>query len=254
MTANSTQESQSATTHDIYAVEQPLRDFVNSVVEPSPEEWRQAWRRFTIIRQEYPVIHLCDKLVQAEAFEVLHHQNQVALTADIMGQRDGLPAQQLGQLNRAAQVHDVGKSDPEILEWTRSSEKYTGERLKAFLEVISRHSDLGVGLILAEDSGWNDEERGTVATIVWGHHDFKTVPRECYGVKPAETDPLFPAARDLAIADMAAAMTQVRAYKDALPRGITRQQLHEGSSVDNALIDQLLYGGSSSSNYDRAAA
>ena len=241
--------------------EHSLRDFVDTVVEPNDQEWLAAWRRLAVISHEAPVIALCDKLVEADALEVVLHQSQVTVTADIMGQRDGLSTQHLEQLNRAGQVHDVGKADPEILAWTRSSERYQGERLQAFLAVIGKHSDLGVDMILAEDSpysgrrdvdgigsyalGWDADEREVLAGLVWGHHTFKAQREQRYGVQPSAGDPIFPAARDLAIADMACAMAEgrkVRAYKDALPRDVIRDELHSGSSVASARIDRLLYG------------
>jgi hypothetical protein len=93
--------------------------------------------------------------------------------------------------------------------------------------------------------GWDTAETQTAIGLVWGHHTFKADPEQRYGVRPDETDPLFPAARALAIADMACAMAEgrkVRAYKDASPRDVIRSELHSGSSVDSDKIDHLLYG------------
>lgn len=241
--------------------ETSLRDFVDTVAQPTDQEWRDAYQRLTVIGHEIPVIALCNKLIRAEAHEVLLHQQQVTLTADVMGQRDGLSTEHLEQLNRAGQVHDVGKADPLILKWTRSSERYQGERLKAFMGVIARHSDLGVEMIYADVNpylgkkdvdgvgtyvwGWDVSETEANASLVWGHHTFKANSEQRYGKQPAETDPLFPAALNLAIADMTCAMAEgntTRAYKDAFPRDVIRSELHSGSSVDNTRIDHLLYG------------
>ena len=156
------------------------------------------------------------------------HQKRVALLATAIGQRIGLPEEQVQGLHYAALIHDLGKIyvPAQIL-------NKPGRLNDIEFNLIKMHSKVGYDILKTVDFPW------PVADIVVQHHeriDGSGYPNGLIG-----TDILLES-RILAVADVVEAMTSHRPYRQALGLDRALQEIRQGRGnlYDPKAVDACL--------------
>jgi diguanylate cyclase (GGDEF)-like protein len=158
-------------------------------------------------------VHALARAVDAKDGYTHSHSQRVARYATVLGERLGLPTEQLESLRTAGVLHDVGKigiPDSILL----SPRPLTKDEF----EVMRRHSELGRDIIAG--AGMDD-----VAN--WVLHLHERWDGGGYPAKLAGHDvPL--ESRILHVADALEAMTSSRVYRAALPLEMALDELQKG--------------------------
>ncbi len=156
------------------------------------------------------------------------HQKRVALLATAIGQRIGLPEEQVQGLHYAALIHDLGKIyvPAQIL-------NKPGRLNDIEFNLIKMHSKVGYDILKTVDFPW------PVADIVVQHHE--RVDGSGYPNGLIGTDILLES-RILAVADVVEAMTSHRPYRRALglDRALQEIQQGRGNLYDPKAVDACL--------------
>jgi HD-GYP domain-containing protein (c-di-GMP phosphodiesterase class II) len=156
------------------------------------------------------------------------HSSGVARLATLVGRRLGMNAEQLDELARAAELHDVGKVGiPDAI-----LDK-PGELDPSEWEFIRQHTILGERILSAAPA------LRPVATIVRASHerwDGRGYPDRLSG----EEIPL--AARIVAVCDAYEAITQDRCYREARSEAVAREELQReaGHQFDPVVVEAFL--------------
>lgn len=151
------------------------------------------------------------------------HLERVAQISRAIGQKMGLPPQDVTRLELAASLHDVGKIilDPAIL-------NKPGSLNYLELEQVRRHSDVGYQILKAVD------DYAPLAEIVLSHHEHLDGNGYPAGLRGEEI-PLL--SRILAVADSFEAMTAERSYK---PTRKPKEAIEELKSLAGTQYDSLV--------------
>jgi HD-GYP domain-containing protein (c-di-GMP phosphodiesterase class II) len=156
------------------------------------------------------------------------HSTGVARLATLVGRRLGMNAEQLDELSRAAELHDIGKVGiPDAI-----LDK-PGELDPSEWEFIRQHTILGERILSAAPA------LRPVAHIVRASHerwDGRGYPDRLSG----EEIPL--AARIVAVCDAYEAITQDRCYREARSEEVAREELRReaGHQFDPVVVDAFL--------------
>lgn len=153
------------------------------------------------------------------------HNYRVSLYAARLGEKIGLPAEEMRGLIKGAFIHDVGKigiPDGILHKPGRLDEKE--------FQIMQTHVGLGVDIV--RRAAWLKDS----VPVVEGHHEKFGGGGYPRGIR-AEAIPL--AARIFAIADVFDALTSVRPYKASLPLEAALRILEEGRGAhfDPRLLD-----------------
>jgi HD-GYP domain-containing protein (c-di-GMP phosphodiesterase class II) len=155
------------------------------------------------------------------------HLVRVAQISRAIGQKMGLPPQEVTRLELAASLHDVGKIilDPAIL-------NKPGSLNYLELEQIRRHPDVGYQILKAVD------DYAPLAEIVLSHHERLDGNGYPAGLRGDEI-PLL--SRILAVADSYEAMTAERSYKPTRKPKEAIEELKSlaGNQYDSLVIEAL---------------
>ena len=156
------------------------------------------------------------------------HSTGVARLATLVGRRLGMDAEQLDELARAAELHDIGKVGIPDAILEKPGELDAGE-----WEFIRQHTILGERILSAAPA------LRPVATIVRASHerwDGRGYPDRLSG----EEIPL--AARIVAVCDAYEAITGDRCYRKARPSESAREELRReaGRQFDPVVVEAFL--------------
>jgi putative two-component system response regulator len=155
------------------------------------------------------------------------HAERVGRTSALLARALGQPPQEIGQIRRAAPLHDVGKIGvPDAIFLKRG--RLTAEEFT----VMQRHTEIGANIL----SGSTSPVLRLAAQIAATHHerwDGTGYPAGLNG----EHIPL--AGRIVAVADVFDALTHERPYKDAWPLDKAAAEIRcgSGSHFDPRVVD-----------------
>jgi diguanylate cyclase (GGDEF)-like protein len=168
------------------------------------------------------------RIMHAKQPELPDHSTGVARLATLVGRRLGMNAEQLDELGRAAELHDIGKVGiPDAI-----LEK-PGELDDAEWEFIRQHTILGERILSAAPA------LRPVATIVRASHerwDGRGYPDGLSG------DDIPLAARIVSVCDAYEAITGDRCYRGARPAELAREELRReaGHQFDPVVVEAFL--------------
>ncbi|RMH24205.1 MAG: HD-GYP domain-containing protein [Planctomycetota bacterium] len=156
------------------------------------------------------------------------HSERVASLAVALGERIGMPEEQVERLRISGLVHDIGKIG--VPEAVLSK---PGRLSDEEFEQIKRHPEIGVRILR------DLPQLADVLPGVLHHHerwDGRGYPHGLAG----ESIPLF--ARLLALADSFDAMSSSRTYRQAMPRAAVLEEIHScaGTQFDPALAREFV--------------
>ena len=145
------------------------------------------------------------------------HQLRVADLAGLIAKELQLADDDQTAVVTGALIHDIGKIavPGEIL-------TYPGRLSDTSMALVRTHAQMGHDLIAGIDFPW------PIAEMILQHHermDGSGYPNQLVG------DAILPAARIIAVADVAEAMASHRPYRPALPLGAAIHELEQGSAT-----------------------
>lgn len=156
------------------------------------------------------------------------HQNNVALLAEAISLKMGLPKKQVRGIYFGATIHDIGKIfvPSHILnKASRLSESEFG--------VIKDHPESGYNVVKDVDFDW------PVADMIHQHHERLDGSGYPQGLKG---DEIIIEAKILAIADVVDSITSDRPYRNALPVESAIEEIRSGRGVmyDERVVDSAI--------------
>lgn len=199
-------------------------------IHATEEEIDEAIWAIDAVKREPVVGELLQPLEDLGDETTLAHTDRVAVAAHIIGRRAGLSEEDLHLLDESSELHDIGKSAPDIQPLVHSTEKFEGEARDRFLATMARHPEEAVHRIMAAD-GLDDEHKLLLADIAGAHH--QTDSPSSYG-PPAKfkTGP----AKILAVADTTDALASDRSYKPAFTEEAIRDILTKDFGSEPELL------------------
>ncbi len=156
------------------------------------------------------------------------HQRRVAQLALAIGERLGLPSEQLEGLHTGALIHDLGKINVPSDFLSRP-----GKLSDAAFGVIKSHPDVGAEIVDGIDFPW------PVSDMIRQHHerlDGSGYPNGLTG------DGIILEARILAVADVVEAISSHRPYRPSLGLDAALKEIQDkaGSHYDRTVVDACL--------------
>ena len=164
----------------------------------------------------------------AKRFETFQHSKRVAAYARLLGERAGVPPEDLPHLELGAMLHDIGKVGV-----PRNILLKAGPLTPDEWDAVRTHPTIGYRMMESLPNLARE------ADVVYAHHerfDGGGYPRGLAG----EAIPLW--ARLFSIVDTLDAMTSDRPYRPALPNATAKDEIRKqaGAQFDPRLVDQFL--------------
>jgi cyclic di-GMP phosphodiesterase len=169
------------------------------------------------------------RLVEFRDEDTGHHVDRMSRFCGVLARQIGLPTAQVERIQRASQLHDLGKvAVPDAILFKPG--KLTGDEY----EVMKRHAQAGYEMLVDSPSALVQEG----ATIAWTHHERwngSGYPRGLSG----EGIPL--EGRIAAVADVFDALTSHRVYRPAFPvqSALEMMTAERGQHFEPRLLDAL---------------
>ena len=156
------------------------------------------------------------------------HQRRVAQLALAIGERLGLPSEQLEGLHTGALIHDLGKINVPSDFLSRP-----GKLSDAAFGVIKSHPDVGAEIVDGIDFPW------PVSDMIRQHHERLDGSGYPGGLRG---DQIILEARILAVADVVEAISSHRPYRPSLGLDAALREIQDraGSAYDPAVVEACL--------------
>lgn len=156
------------------------------------------------------------------------HQRRVAQLASAIGERLGLPRDQLEGLHTGALIHDLGKINVPSDFLSRP-----GKLSDAAFGVIKSHPDVGAEIVDGIDFPW------PVSDMIRQHHERLDGSGYPGGLRG---DQIILEARILAVADVVEAISSHRPYRPSLGLDAALREIQDraGSAYDPAVVEACL--------------
>lgn len=156
------------------------------------------------------------------------HQRRVAQLASAIGERLGLPRDQLEGLHTGALIHDLGKINVPSDFLSRP-----GKLSDAAFGVIKSHPDVGAEIVEGIDFPW------PVSDMIRQHHERLDGSGYPGGLRG---DQIILEARILAVADVVEAISSHRPYRPSLGLDAALREIQDraGSAYDPAVVEACL--------------
>lgn len=156
------------------------------------------------------------------------HQRRVAQLASAIGERLGLPRDQLEGLHTGALIHDLGKINVPSDFLSRP-----GKLSDAAFGVIKSHPDVGAEIVEGIDFPW------PVSVMIRQHHERLDGSGYPGGLRG---DQIILEARILAVADVVEAISSHRPYRPSLGLDAALREIQDraGSAYDPAVVEACL--------------
>lgn len=156
------------------------------------------------------------------------HQRRVAQLASAIGERLGLPPDQLEGLHTGALIHDLGKINVPSDFLSRP-----GKLSDAAFGVIKSHPDVGAEIVDGIDFPW------PVSDMIRQHHERLDGSGYPGGLRG---DQIILEARILAVADVVEAISSHRPYRPSLGLDAALREIQDraGSAYDPAVVEACL--------------
>lgn len=156
------------------------------------------------------------------------HQRRVAQLASAIGERLGLPRDQLEGLHTGALIHDLGKINVPSDFLSRP-----GKLSDAAFGVIKSHPDVGAEIVDGIDFPW------PVSVMIRQHHERLDGSGYPGGLRG---DQIILEARILAVADVVEAISSHRPYRPSLGLDAALREIQDraGSAYDPAVVEACL--------------
>jgi putative two-component system response regulator len=206
-----------------------LRRLLAGLRASADHDWQRQQKPCQSRRQLPEVMLRVAEILAGRNLYLVDHQRRVAQLSCAIAQEMGLSEDQIGGLNTAAMMHDIGKilvpleilNNPAPLspqEWT----------------LIQAHSQGGYNILKNLDFSW------PVAQIVLQHHE--RMDGSGYPAGLTGEDILLEA-RILAVPDVVEAMASSRPYRPSrgLPRALQEISQNRGTVYDPEVVDVCLH-------------
>lgn len=156
------------------------------------------------------------------------HQRRVAQLASAIGERLGLPPDQLEGLHTGALIHDLGKINVPSDFLSRP-----GKLSDAAFGVIKSHPDVGAEIVEGIDFPW------PVSVMIRQHHERLDGSGYPGGLRG---DQIILEARILAVADVVEAISSHRPYRPSLGLDAALREIQDrsGSAYDPAVVEACM--------------
>jgi len=156
------------------------------------------------------------------------HQRRVAQLASAIGERLGLPPDQLEGLHTGALIHDLGKINVPSDFLSRP-----GKLSDAAFGVIKSHPDVGAEIVEGIDFPW------PISVMIRQHHERLDGSGYPGGLRG---DQIILEARILAVADVVEAISSHRPYRPSLGLDAALREIQDraGSAYDPAVVEACL--------------
>ena len=205
---------------DVKAVTQ-LAQVIAPAIQTAKLHHRQRCQIYASLEAIADAVEQHDGYLKGHAARVLGYAMPI-------GQALDLPQSQIGALQIAARLHDIGR-----LAVPDSAVNHPGPLTDAQWDLVRRHPDAGADFLMPLDFF------GEVGTIIRAHHesyDGTGYPQR----KAGEEIP--PVARAITVADAFDAMTSPRPHREALDTEQAREQIRRlaGQQFDPTMAEALL--------------
>ncbi|PIE52393.1 hypothetical protein CSA37_06275 [Candidatus Fermentibacteria bacterium] len=189
--------------------------------------WRASFARVRMENAFLGVAAILVKIADRKDSETHRHSIRVARTAYRLGEKMGLPEEELLQLKVGAMLHDIGKlAIPGSI--LRKKKLLTEKERK----IIETHPVAGARLLAPM------ERYGHVSSIVLQHHERIDGSGYPYGLRGAE---ISLHARIVAVADTFDAILSTRSYHMGKPVHMAIREIsrHSGTHFDSRVVQAL---------------